>query len=314
MATGVRAMATAMRGLEAAMRAMAINRLSRSSAVYPHTPRQPGIKFIRTSLYCLAVVALLIAMLSITLQEREEEEKPFRVLVIGASGFLGYKLSLGLLANTRPKIEVVGIDAERNERAQLLESAGMHILYGNVTKWALATSVRTGSTSLLLYPVSYLLQPSLSCYRFLWWSGDLVQSTESLDEPITRITNSWRISPVARKAELHLHRRCSGGYDQDDSRLHTCRWCCYRRGHRHSNASFIVQGRNSSGGQNLGEEAKLVEVEDANPPPWEVEYVPPSHLYALGKFTSFQSGMARFIDWYEQKKSMIARNEVNDHT
>ncbi|EFJ24855.1 hypothetical protein SELMODRAFT_414342 [Selaginella moellendorffii] len=140
MATGVRAMATAMRGLEAAMRAMAINRLSRSSAVYPHTPRQPGIKFIRTSLYCLAVVALLIAMLSITLQEREEEEKPFRVLVIGASGFLGYKLSLGLLANTRPKIEVVGIDAERNERAQLLESAGMHILYGNVTKWALATS------------------------------------------------------------------------------------------------------------------------------------------------------------------------------
>ncbi|EFJ30279.1 hypothetical protein SELMODRAFT_90555 [Selaginella moellendorffii] len=53
-----------------------------------------------------------------------------------------------------------------------------------------------------------------------------------------------------------------------------------------------------------GKKAKLVEVEDANPPPWEVEYVPPSHLYALGKFTSFQSGMARFIDWYEQKKSM----------
>ncbi|XP_024517317.1 uncharacterized protein LOC9630752 [Selaginella moellendorffii] len=96
---------------------------------------------IMLALVAILAAAMLAMGISMTVQLRKEKEKPIRVVVVGASGFLGYHLALGLQGNEKPKVRVVGIDARHTERSRLLDKAGVHMIYGNVTAKDLVANV-----------------------------------------------------------------------------------------------------------------------------------------------------------------------------
>ncbi|XP_024534824.1 uncharacterized protein LOC9655956 [Selaginella moellendorffii] len=75
------------------------------------------------------------------LQMRKQKE--YRVLIVGASGFLGSQLALGLEAHKHPNLRflVTGLDVERSERTLLLESKGIEVVYGSATDPELAMAV-----------------------------------------------------------------------------------------------------------------------------------------------------------------------------
>ncbi|XP_024529407.1 uncharacterized protein LOC9659162 [Selaginella moellendorffii] len=71
------------------------------------------------------------------------KKKEYRVLIVGASGFLGSQLALGLEAHKHPNLRflLTGLDVERSERTPLLESKGIEVVYGSATDPELAMAV-----------------------------------------------------------------------------------------------------------------------------------------------------------------------------
>ncbi|EFJ25057.1 hypothetical protein SELMODRAFT_414341 [Selaginella moellendorffii] len=91
-----------------------------------------------TVLLCVFVLVLLGWLI---FQMRKKKE--YRVLIVGASGFLGSQLALGLEAHKHPNLRflVTGLDVERSERSPLLESKGIEVVYGSATDPELAMAV-----------------------------------------------------------------------------------------------------------------------------------------------------------------------------
>ncbi|XP_024517292.1 uncharacterized protein LOC112341438 [Selaginella moellendorffii] len=72
-----------------------------------------------------------------------KKKKELRVLIVGASGFLGSQLALGLAAHNHRNLRfvVTGLDLVRSERTLLLENKGIEVIIGSATYPKLAMAV-----------------------------------------------------------------------------------------------------------------------------------------------------------------------------
>ncbi|XP_024517180.1 UDP-glucuronate 4-epimerase 1-like [Selaginella moellendorffii] len=72
-----------------------------------------------------------------------KKKKELRVLIVGASGFLGSQLALGLAAHNHRNLRfvVTGLDLVRSKRTLLLENKGIEVIIGSATDPKLAMSV-----------------------------------------------------------------------------------------------------------------------------------------------------------------------------
>ncbi|EFJ11232.1 hypothetical protein SELMODRAFT_447078 [Selaginella moellendorffii] len=308
---------------------------------------------IMLALVAILAAAMLAMGISMTVQLRKEKEKPIRVVVVGASGFLGYHLALGLQGNEKPKVRVVGIDARHTERSRLLDKAGVHMIYGNVTAKDLVANVVK-----LARPQDFSQQEHAYCLpinqRTLGGTIDAATTSDSVRGVFFASPNRFYM-PSSRSGE-ELAALKAGYLHLEDNYIYI-----FLLSNGDLFAEQIVGGqkvplwRQRIGNQNYihvddavkvmkqmvlgiaqvpgvvtvvdigtpepplsfrqvievvsrltGKEALVEEADNLNPPPWEVSYVAPTQLYLLDHYISFDTGMRRFLEWYEQRKKRAA--------
>ncbi|XP_024517179.1 uncharacterized protein LOC9629789 [Selaginella moellendorffii] len=315
---------------------------------------------IMLALVAILAAAMLAMGISMTVQLRKEKEKPIRVVVVGASGFLGYHLALGLQGNEKPKVRVVGIDARHTERSRLLDKAGVHMIYGNVTaKDLVANVVKLARPHAI---VDFSQQEHAYCLpinqRTLGGTIDAATTSDSVRGVFFASPNrfympssrsgeelaalkagllhlpviEWRFSTVygefgrpdfpyfkfaeqivgGQKVPLWRQRIGNQNYIHVDDAVKVMKQMVLGIAHVPGVVTVVDIGTPEPPlsfrqvievvSRLTGKEALVEEADNLNPPPWEVSYVAPTQLYLLDHYISFDTGMRRFLEWYEQRK------------